>query len=64
MRRFLYAFWQLISSNAITTRQTSNKFGLLSLLWQFCKYLFVPERLIIYQIMSSITDDNVESNIL
>ena len=37
------AIWQLTSSNAITTRQTSNKFGMLSLLWQFCSYLFVPQ---------------------
>lgn len=44
MKNFIVAIWKLISSNAITTRQTSNKFGLLSLLWQFCKYLFVPRK--------------------
>lgn len=32
MKNFIEAIWTLISSNAITTRQTSNKFGLLSLL--------------------------------
>jgi hypothetical protein len=41
--KVLKALWQLTSSNAITTRQTSNKFGLLSLLWQFCSYLFWPQ---------------------
>ena len=36
--------WALTLSTANTTRQTSNKFGLLSLLWQFCSYLFIPQR--------------------
>ena len=40
---FMKGMWKLTSSNAITTRQSSNKFGLLSLLWQFCSYLFVPQ---------------------
>ena len=44
MKNFIEAIWTLISSNAITTRQTSNKFGLLSLLWQFCSFLFVPRK--------------------
>ena len=35
--------WTLTSSNANATRQTLNKFGLLSLLWQFCSYLFWPQ---------------------
>ena len=43
MKNILKAIWQLTSSNANTTRQTSNKLGLLSLLWQFCSYLFVPQ---------------------
>jgi hypothetical protein len=34
MRNFIEAIWNLVSSNAITTRQTLNKFGWLSLLWQ------------------------------
>jgi hypothetical protein len=41
---YLKAIWLLTSSNAVTTRQTSNKFGLLSLLWQFCAYLFLPQK--------------------
>lgn len=44
MKNFIVAIWKLVSSNAITTRQTSNKFGLLSLLWQFCSFLFVPRK--------------------
>lgn len=44
MRNFIAVIWKLISLNAITTRQTSNKFGLLSLLWQFCFFLFVPRK--------------------
>ena len=44
MRNLIIAIWKLILSNAITTRQTSNKFGLLSLLWQFCSFLFVPRK--------------------
>ena len=45
MRNFIVVIWKLISSNAITTRQTSNKFGLLSLLWQFCSsYLYLVRR--------------------
>jgi hypothetical protein len=44
MRNFIAAIWKLISANVITTRQTSNKFGLLSLLWQFCSFLFVPRK--------------------
>ena len=44
MKNFIEAIGKLISSNAITTRQTSNKFGLLSLLWQFCSFLFVPRK--------------------
>ncbi len=44
MRNFIVAIWKLISSNVITIRQTSNKFGLLSLLWQFCSFLFVPRK--------------------
>ena len=44
MKNFIVAIWKLVSSNAITTRQTSNKFGLLSLLWQFCSFLFVPHK--------------------
>ena len=44
MRNFIAAIWKLILSNVITTRQTSNKFGLLSLLWQFCSFLFVPRK--------------------
>jgi len=43
MKNILRAIWQLASSNANATRQTPNKFGLLSLLWQFCSYLFVPQ---------------------
>ena len=41
MKNFIVTIWKLVSSNAITTRQTSNKFGLLSLLWQFCSFFFV-----------------------
>ena len=44
MKNFIEAIWKLISSNAITTRQTSNKFGSPSLLWQFCSFLFVPRK--------------------
>ena len=44
MKNFIEAIWKLISSNAITTRQTSNKFGLLSLLWEFCSFFFVPRK--------------------
>ena len=44
MRNFIVAIWKLVSSNAITTRQTSNMFGLLSLLWLFCSFLFVPRK--------------------
>jgi hypothetical protein len=44
MRNFIAAIWKLVSSNVITTRQTSNKFDLLSLLWQFCSFLFVPRK--------------------
>ena len=44
MKNFIEAIWKLISSNAITTRQTSNKFGLLSLLWQLCYFLFVHRK--------------------
>ena len=36
--------WAMTLSTANATRQTSNKFGLLSLLWQFCSYLFWPQR--------------------
>ena len=43
MKAFLKGVWALTSSNAIATRQNSNKFGLLSLLWQFCSYLFWPQ---------------------
>ena len=44
MRNFIVAIWKFVSSNVITTRQISNKFGLLSLLWQFCSFLFVPRK--------------------
>jgi hypothetical protein len=43
MKKILKAVWLLTSSNANATRQTPNKFGLLSLLWQFCSYLFWPQ---------------------
>lgn len=36
------AVWQLTSSTTFTTRQTPSKLSLLSLLWQFCSYVFVP----------------------
>lgn len=42
--RVLKGVWMVTLSNAITTWQTSKKYGLLSLLWQFCAYLFVPQR--------------------
>lgn len=44
MRNVIVAIWKLISPNAITTRQNSNNFGLLSLLWNFCSFLFVPRK--------------------
>lgn len=44
MRSIINAIWKLISLNANATRQTSNKFGLLSLLWQFCSFLFGPRK--------------------
>ena len=36
--------WALTLSTANATRQTLSKLSLLSLLWQFCSYLFVPQR--------------------
>ena len=42
--KYLKALWLLTSSTSFTTRQTSNKLGLLSLLWRFCSYLFWPQR--------------------
>jgi len=42
--RVLKALWQLTSSTTFTTRQTPSKLSLLSLLWQFCAYVFVPQR--------------------
>lgn len=44
MKSFLKAVWQLTSSTTFTTRQTLSKLSLLSLLWQFCRYVFVPQR--------------------
>ena len=42
--KMLKAVWQLTSSTTFTTRQTPSKLSLLSLLWQFCSYVFVPQR--------------------
>ena len=42
--KVLKAVWQLTSSTTFTTRQTPSKLSLLSLLWQFCLYVFVPKR--------------------
>ena len=43
MKAFLKAVWELTLSTASATRQTLSKLSLLSLLWQFCSYLFVPQ---------------------
>ena len=43
MKKIVKALWQLTLSTTFTTRQTSNKLGLLSLLWQFCSYVFWPQ---------------------
>ena len=43
MKDFFKGVWQLTSSNANATRQNSNKFDFLSLLWQFFSYLFWPQ---------------------
>ena len=40
MKNILKAIWELTSLTTFTTRQTPNKLGLLSLLWQFCSYFF------------------------
>ena len=44
MKCFLRGVWVLTLSTANATRQTLSKLSLLSLLWQFCSYLFWPRR--------------------
>ena len=44
MKAFLKGVWALTLSTANATRQTLSKLSLLSLLWQFCSYLFVPQK--------------------
>ena len=43
LKSILKGIWALTLSTASATRQTLSKLSLLSLLWQFCAFLFVPQ---------------------
>lgn len=43
LKSILKGIWALTLSTASATRQTLSKLSLLSLLWQFCSFLFVPQ---------------------
>lgn len=44
INELLRGVWALTLSTANATRQTLSELNLLSLLWHFCAYLFVPQR--------------------